>query len=290
MLQVAAGPTKQISTVTLLKELKASRRAESPGSDSLSLKQRLTQKFEDLLQQADVPWSAARLTRTMILAATGGLLAGIAFPFLLNRTVTAFALTGAGAALPFLYVRRLAKKRLANMERQLPDAMDFLARSMRGGHAFSISIGMVGDDLPEPLGREFRTLYNEQNLGASIETAFAGFLRRVRLPDAKLFCSAAMLQRRTGGNLSEILSRLSEVIRDRFRLRGQVKAASAHGRMTAGILTALPVLTLVALLLVAPGYLEGMWADPDGKKLIVGAGVSLLFGNFVIGKIIKIKV
>jgi tight adherence protein B len=110
------------------------------------------------------------------------------------------------------------------------------------------------------------------------------------MPDAKLFCSAAMLQRRTGGNLSEILSRLSEVVRDRFRLRGQVKAASAHGRMTAGILTALPILTMIALLLVAPGYLQGMWADPDGAKLIMGAGAAQLMGNFVIGKIIKIQV
>jgi tight adherence protein B len=286
MLQVGPAPVEAISTITLLKELKASRQAASPGLKSLDL----THKLEDLLQQADLSWSVARLVRMMGVTSAVGLLLGFAFPLLVNRAVTAFTLAAVGAALPFLYVRRLGKKRVAAMERQLPDAMDFLARSMRGGHAFTISIGMVGDDLPAPLGREFRTLYNEQNLGASLDTAFANFLRRVPLVDAKLFCSAAMLQRRTGGNLSEILSRLSEVIRERFRLNGQVKAASAHGRMTAGILTALPALTMVAMLMVAPGYLQGMWADPDGFKLVLGAVVAQIIGNLVIRKIIRIKV
>jgi tight adherence protein B len=99
-----------------------------------------------------------------------------------------------------------------------------------------------------------------------------------------------LLQRQTGGNLSEILGRLSEVIRERFRLRGHIKAVSAHGRMTAGILSALPVVTAGALLLVAPGYLQGMFNDPDGKKLIGGAVLSQVIGNLIIRKIIKIKV
>jgi tight adherence protein B len=99
-----------------------------------------------------------------------------------------------------------------------------------------------------------------------------------------------MLQRQTGGNLNEILGRLAHVIRERFRLKGEVKSASAHGRLTAGILTILPVITGLALLVVAPGYLQGMAKDPDGKYMIVGAGVSVLLGNYFIRRIIKIKV
>src|SRR5262252_7409071 len=110
---------------------------------------------------------------------------------------------------------------------------------MRAGHAFSVSLEMLGQESPDPLGREFRALFNEQNLGAAIEVALASLARRVPLVDVRFFVSAVMLQRQTGGNLSEILTRLGYVIRERFRLRGQVKAASAHGRITAVILTLL---------------------------------------------------
>jgi tight adherence protein B len=219
-----------------------------------------------------------------------GLLLGILFPVLVNAPVTCLAFGTIGAALPYLFVRRLRNKRMAKLEAQLPDAMDFLSRSMRAGHAFVISLGMVGEDLPDPLGQEFRTLYNEQNLGASMNSAFDNLNRRVPLLDMRFFSSAVLLQRQTGGNLSEILGRLSEVIRERFRLRGHVKAVSAHGRMTAGILTALPVVTAVALLLVAPGYLQGMFSDPDGKKLVFGAVLAQVIGNLIIRKIIRIKV
>ena len=123
----------------------------------------------------------------------------------------------------------------------------------------------------DPLGQEFRTLFNEQNLGAPLEVALRNLVERVPLLDVRFFSSSVMLQKQTGGNLSEILSRLAYVIRERFRLKGQVKAASAHGRLTAAILTVLPIATMCGLLMVAPGYLQGMAADPDGKWLIVGA-------------------
>ena len=243
-----------------------------------------------MIQQAALAWSPARLFRTMGVMAMPGLLIGILFPLLINPPVTCLVFGATGAALPYFFVRRLRNKRMAKIEAQLPDAMDFLSRSMRAGHAFVISLGMVGEDLPDPLGQEFRTLFNEQNLGASMNSAFDNLNHRVPLLDMRFFSSAVLLQRQTGGNLSEILGRLSEVIRERFRLRGHVKAVSAHGRMTAGILTALPVVTAVALLLVAPGYLQGMFADPDGKKLVAGAVLSQIIGNLIIRKIIRIKV
>lgn len=250
----------------------------------------LLQRMDDLLQQSEVGWTRKRLLTLMLSMGMIGALVGFVFPMLMNQMTSVIGLGGAGLALPLLYLRRARTKRLDGLERQLPDAMDFLARSMRAGHAFTISIGMVGDELPDPLGKEFRSLFNEQNLGAPLDEAFAGFLKRVPTVDAKLFCSAAILQRRTGGNLSDLLGRLAEIIRDRFRLRGQVKAASAHARMTAGVLTAMPALTMVAFMMVAPNYLSGLWRDPDGRQLVYIAIAAQLLGRFVINKIITVKV
>jgi len=161
---------------------------------------------------------------------------------------------------------------------------------MRAGHAFTISLEMIGDEIGDPLGQEFRTLFNEQNLGAPMEVALRNLTYRVPMLDVRFFSSCVLLQKQTGGNLSEVLTRLAYVIRERFKLKGQVKAASAHGRLTAAILTILPIATMVGLLLVAPGYLQGMAADSDGKWLIVGAIIAQVIGNFCIRKIINIKV
>ncbi len=162
---------------------------------------------------------------------------------------------------------------------------------MRAGHAFTISLEMVGEEIADPLGQEFRALFNEQNLGASLERSFANFGKRVPLPDVRFFSSAVLLQRQTGGNLSEILNRLSHIIRERFRLKGQVKAASAHGRLTATILTLLPIGTLAGLMVTSPGYLDPMLPIPPWAKKIIAAGVvAQIMGNFFIRKIIRIKV
>jgi tight adherence protein B len=226
----------------------------------------------------------------MGLAAMPGLGLGSLLPILLNGPTTAIALGIVGAAAPYLFVRHKRKKRLDRLEEQFPEALDFLARSMRAGHAFTISLEMLGEELADPLGQEFRALFNEQNLGAPLDLALRNFTERVPLLDARFFTSSVLLQRQTGGNLSEILTRLSYVIRERFRLKGQVKAASAHGRLTATILTVLPVATMLGLLVVAPGYLQGMAEDSDGKWLIGGAIVAQILGNFFIKKIINIKV
>jgi len=243
-----------------------------------------------VIQQSGLPWTVSRLVFSILIGAViGGLLAyaflPLGFPILAG-------LIGAslGGSLPYLFLRLKASGRMAELEAQLPEALDFLARSMRAGHAFSISLEMLGSETPDPLGQEFRVLFNELNLGAALEPALANFGSRVPLLDVQLFISSVLLQRQTGGNLSEILMRLAHIIRERFRLRGQVKAASAHGRMTAGVLTVLPLVLMVALLFVAPGYLQGMAADSTGKWMILGAIVAQLLGFLVIRKIVNIKV
>jgi tight adherence protein B len=193
-------------------------------------------------------------------------------------------------SLPYLYVGIRRKKRLGQFEEQFPDALDFLSRAMRAGHAFSVSFELICEEVADPLGKEFRTFFNEQNLGASLETAMENLVKRVPLLDVRFFASAVILQRQTGGNLGEILTRLSAVIRGRFQLKGKVKAASAHGKMTSVILTLLPIGTMLGLMMVAPTYLQGMANDADGVRLIAAAMVAMVLGFFIMRKITNIEV
>ncbi len=282
MLNTAAG--EPVVTITsLLKEIEPDK---PTGFHAVLKSLQFSKHTQDMLQQAGLSWTSTRLITAMGLMTIPGLILGTMLSGALAGVVAAAVL----GALPYVYVRKKRAKRLALLEEQFPEALDFLARSMRAGHAFSISLEMVGEELADPLGQEFRTLFNEQNLGAPLDLALHNFTLRVPLLDCRFFTSSVLLQKQTGGNLSEILSRLAYVIRERFRLKGQVKAASAHGRMTATILTLLPVGTMLALLVVAPGYLQGMAADADGKKMIGGAIFAQFLGNFFIKKIINIKV
>ena len=258
--------------------------------ENLLQRSELPGRVQTLLQQSGLQWSASHLVVAMVLGAVvGGILGWWLQPlgFTLASTLFfAFLLGGA----PFFYVRFKRSRRLAAFEEQLPEALDFLARSMRAGHAFSISLEMLGSESPDPIGQEFRALFAEQNLGAPIEVALENFSKRVPLLDVRLFVSSVLLQRQTGGNLSEVLSRLAYLIRERFRLRGQVKAASAHGRLTSRVLTALPIVMIFALNAVAPGYLGEMAKDPDGRWLIAGAIMAQIIGYLIMRRITDIKV
>jgi len=250
----------------------------------------LYSRAQKFIQQSGLPWTVSRLVVSMLIgAAAGGFLGWAILP--LGFPVLA-GLVGAGLCgmLPYLYLKLKRSRRMAEMEAQLPEALDFLARSMRAGHAFSISLEMLGGETPDPMGQELRVLFNELNLGAPLEIALTNFADRVPLLDVQLFVSSVLLQRQTGGNLSEILMRLAHIIRERFRLKGQVKAASAHGRLTAAVLTVLPFVLMLALLFVAPGYLQGMAADETGKWMILGAIVAQGLGFYFIRKIVNIKV
>jgi tight adherence protein B len=250
----------------------------------------LLEKTKRLIQQAGVNWTPGRLILTMAAGAAGAMALSGLLPALFAFTGTSAALALLLAALPYLYLRRKRTSRLAAFEEQFPEALDFLARSMRAGHAFTISLRMASEDLPDPLGLEFRTLFNEQNLGAPLDTALYNLAERVPLLDVRFFVSAVILQKQTGGNLGEILTRLGQVIRQRFQLKGQVKAASAHGRITALVLTILPAATAILMMMAAPTYLRSMLDDPDGRKLIAGSIVGQIVGQLLIRKIIRIKV
>jgi tight adherence protein B len=286
MLQSASGDSTPVQTKVLIE-------AATPTNVILMKflsRFNFVRRLETQIQQAGLNMPVYSLLLAMAILLVIGALAGARLNLLMFPGPSSVVLAVVAASLPYMYVTVVRKKRLASFEEQFPEALDFLARAMRAGHAFSISLEMLSEESPQPLGQEFRKVFNEQNLGLPIETALQNLSSRVPLLDVSFFVSAVLLQRETGGNLSEILNKLALMIRERFKLKGAVRAASAHGRITGTILTLMPIVLMFGLLLVAPGYLQGMAKDPDGRVLIAICIVAIILGHFLIRKIVNIKV
>lgn len=248
------------------------------------------QGLQAKLQQSGLGWTLAPfLFLSFVLTILGGAI-GYNLPVFVFPVLSMLVLGLVLGMLPYLYVLHKRKTRMEEFEQQFPEALEFLARSMRAGHAFSVSMGMTGEDTPDPLGSEFRQTYNEQNLGATVDEAMRSLSVRVPLIDVRFFVAAVLMQREVGGNLAEILDNLAHVIRERFRIKGHVKAVSAHGRLTATVLVILPILLFVAMMFVAPSYLRSLAEDEHGKYLIVYAIVAQLVGFYFIRRIVRIKI
>jgi tight adherence protein B len=250
----------------------------------------LLRHIQSRIYQAGMTIPATTLLMQMALGALAGILLAAFVRIPLFRQFAFAGLAFLFGAIPYWHVLYKRHKRLASFEEQFPEALDFLARSLRAGHAFSVSLEMMADESPDPIGAEFRQLFNEQNLGSPIDVAMRNLARRVPLIDVRFFVSAILLQRETGGNLAEILNKLAYVIRERFRIKGQIRAVSAHGRLTAGVLTVLPVATVLGLMALNPGYIESMATDEDGRWLVVGACIAQTLGYYVMRRIVNIKV
>lgn len=251
---------------------------------------RVAERLELMLEQSGKHSSASKLLGFCGIFALVGLLVGTRVHLLFYPGVSALIFAAAGGSLPLLLMFRRRAKNIAAFEEQFPEALDFLSRSMRAGHGFTIALEMLGSDSPDPLGSAFRRVSNELQLGSSLEVALNKLMLLVPLVDVRFFVSSVLLQQETGGNLGEILSKLSHVIRERFRLKGQVKAASAHGRVTGIVLVLMPIAVTVFMMMSSPDYLRGLAADDTGRKLIYGAIAGQIVGYFVIKKIVNIKV
>jgi len=285
MLDIASGRSSKEAQTSILIDRSSEDPIEQLWRDTAAM-HRLTR----FIQQSGLSWTVSRLVALTAITAVAGGIVGFIFRPLGFVTFSALGAAVLFGMMPSIYLRWKRSRRLYEFEQQLPEALDFLARSMRAGHAFSISLEMLGSESPDPLGQEFRTLFNELNLGAPLDSALTNFSVRVPILDIRLFVSSVLLQKQTGGNLSEILMRLAFIIRERFRLKGQVRAASAHGRMTAMVLTLMPLALVLALTLIAPDYLQLLTRDSDGKYLIAGAIVAQILGVFIMRRITDIKV
>jgi tight adherence protein B len=249
----------------------------------------LTGKIQQMLEQAGLKWNPVKLVHFCL----GGFIAGYAVGYLFlpsSMRGWALALAAIFGAAPLLYVLRMRSTRLKAFEEVFPDTLEFISRSMRAGHAFSVSLEMIHREFPDPLSSEFRRTFEEHNLGLPLDVALQGLAVRVPLLDVHFFVSAVLLQKRTGGNLAEILDKLAYVIRERFKLRGRIRAISAHGKMTGLALTCIPIGVGITMFFVNPEYVKFFFEDDLGN-LMLGAAVGFqMLGYLIIKKIVTIEV
>lgn len=264
---------------------------QSQGGLLLSLMNRLKlqTRVQEFLEQTGLKWTVAKLVNTSVLAFAAGFLCTW---FVLPAAVHRFSLLVGliAATLPILYLLRKRKARLRRFEELFPESLDFVARSMRAGHAFSVSLEMIHKEFQEPLSGEFRRTFEEHNLGLPLDVSLQKLAKRVPSLDVHFFVSAVLLQKRTGGNLAEILDKLAHIIRERFKLRGKIRAISAHGRMTGLALTLIPVGVGVLMFYANPDYVRFFFLDSTGNIMLAAAVALQIVGYVIIRQIVKIEV
>jgi len=298
-----AGADKIASRVLGVPEKKKKARSQSAHAPLISVEDHTTGKWvlrlmrrfqlhdrlQRLIEQAGLKWKVARLVHLCLAL----FLAAFWLGWLLlpgHYRAAAFLLGAAAGCLPLLFVASKRRARLRKFEEQFPDSLEFMARSMRAGHAFSVSLEMLHREFQEPLAGEFRRAFEEHNLGMPLDVALQKLGQRVPSLDVHFFVSAVLLQKRTGGNLAEILDKLAYVIRERFKLRGKIRAISAHGRMTGLALTMIPIGVAAMMFVVNPEYLTFFVKEEVGNLMLLGAIVLQIIGYMIIRKIVNIEV
>jgi tight adherence protein B len=226
----------------------------------------------------------------VLVASVVGALLAFSLVMLLSSLRWLSAVVAVGiAAVPYLVVRIAETRRVQQFEDQFPQAIDLIASALRAGHAFTTGVLMVADEVPDPLGAEFRLLYDHQNYGMPVPDALKAFARRVPLLDARLFITAVLTQREAGGNLAEVLDNLSAVIRERSRVKRQVRVASAHGRITGWVLSAMPPILAGVMSVIAPEHMRTFVNDPLGVRMIIAALVLQVIGTLAIRRIVDVE-
>jgi tight adherence protein B len=195
-----------------------------------------------------------------------------------------------GGSVPFLVLKVKRSRRMSKFEEQFPEALDLIARALKAGHAFATGLKMAADELEAPVGPEFRKTFDEQNFGLPLKDALENLTHRIPLLDVRFFATAVLIQRETGGNLSEILENLSHVVRERFKILRQVRVYTAHGRLTGYVLLALPAFLSVALMFINPEHMNLLFRERMGQMMLLGAIVMQTFGFLWIKQIVKIEV
>lgn len=247
----------------------------------------LTERVRLLLYQANMQWTVGRL---LLMSATLALVAGGFVEFRTEALPLAFAVGAVAAAAPFLYVMQQRSSRFDRMRQYLPEALDLMNSAVRAGHSLSSAMGMAAKESPEPIRREFRQCYEEQNFGLDMRLAMNNLAYRVPIHDIRIVVSAVLIQNDSGGNLTEILDKVAQLIREDFRLRGQIRTHTAQGRMTGIILTLLPVVLGFLLYMVNPEAMSVLWKTEVGRTLLYSSIVMTTIGGLIIRKIVQIQV
>jgi len=258
-----------------------------PGVDRLMSSTNAGSWLSKLIEQSGVQVSPGTVLSMGV--ALGVVLGLVTFLFL-PRVAAGAAAGACGMSLPILWLRHKRTARIRKFEEQFPEALDLLSRAIRAGHAFQSAMGMVAEELPAPVGFEFKKSFDQQNFGLPLKDALAGMAERMPLMDVRFFITTVAIQRETGGNLSEILDNLAHVVRERFKILRQVRVHTAHGRFTGYVLLGLPAALAVALSFISPEHMRTLFTVHMGQMMILGAIVMQTIGFIWIKQVIKIEV
>ncbi len=242
------------------------------------------QKFERLLMQADIYYSPATILQIIALLVLTGFFIGAVF---LRNPLIGLAFAVPLGLLPFLYLWQKKKNKTLAVERQMPDAMELLARSLRAGHTLPSAVELLGDEMEHPLGTEMKIAYEEQRYGLPMQDALMHLIERVDSQDLRYFVTAVLIQQESGGNLAEVLENISHVIRGRLNMKAKIRALTAEGRLSAVGLTILPIFIFFFLLIFRYKVQSVMLTHPLGQKVLLAAIVLLFIGAVVMRKIIN---
>ncbi len=280
-------PVEEEDTAGAAKLVKETKRGPLPGLDRLVGG---TAKGSALARWIEQSGVRVTVSGILFVAVICGALMSMAVA-VMTRAPWGFPLgAGVGFAVPFLFLKVKRRRRLNAFEEQFPEALDLIARALKAGHAFATGLKMVADETSEPVGPEFRKTFDEQNFGLPLKDALDNLTDRIPLLDVRFFATAVMIQRETGGNLSEILENLAHVVRERFKILRQVRVYTAHGRLTGYVLLGLPAFLGVALMFINPDHMNLLFRERLGQQMIMAAIVMQFVGYMWIKKVIKIEV
>ncbi len=261
--------------------------SDIPWLNDLLKQVRRLQVLKELHQQADCRTPLGVFVGVAILLA----LIGVSLALLMRQTFLFAVLLGALlGAIPYGYLLWKKSQRLAMFERQLPEALELVARALRAGHAFSVGLKMVGEEASDPIGKEFRRVFDEVSMGVALQQALDNMTHRVDSVDLRFFTTSVLVQRETGGNLAEIIDSLAGLIRQRFELQLKVKALSAEGRISAIILLGLPFVVGALLFKTSPDYMGLLFTDPIGRNLATVGSIMMVVGAVMMKRMVNIKV
>lgn len=261
--------------------------SEIPWVNQVLLGVRVISQFKKVIDQAA---SEVTVMRLILFSLTAGVLAFLAVSMISASYLLCFFFAILATALPTLHILAKRRKRMNKFLQLLPDALDLMSRGLSAGHAFTEALQMVATEMPEPIAGEFRKTYEEQNLGLSLKLALENLVERVPLLDLRMCVTAVMIQRETGGNLSELLEKVAHTIRERFRIMEDLKTMTLSSRWSAWLLCALPIFLAVYVTVMNPGYMDVMWHDPRGHWLLAIAAIMQILGVLMVQKIMRIRI
>ena len=251
------------------------------------LRLEIAPRLRTLLYQANLKWTVGVV---LLMSLACFLIPAYLVYLRTGKTILALLVGFLLGGAPIFYVLAKRKQRFGRFEQGLPEAIDLMVSALRAGHSLVSALGLVADESPDPIGPEFKICFDEQNYGLDLRTAMDNLVVRVPLQDLRIIVTAILIQRSSGGNLAEVLDKAAYLVRERFKLRRQVRTHTAQGRLTGWILSFLPVVLGMALYLVNPKTMSLLWHRDLGIKLLYSAGVMTIIGALVIRKIVNMEV